>query len=177
MSAVAPTDAKGMRGTISRRVTARVLGATWVVAGFVATVDSALPTGRGTSRALGLVIGPTISICGLLIGRLPWDRWPHRSVLALVPISFAVIATGPLLGSAELQRYVAYNHAGYFVVVFVWIGLTQPRWTESALLCICPACGTAVGPIQRLESNGAGFNDLKLQRGSVLVSPCSYAYS
>ena len=138
---------------ISNRAAARLIGAIWAAAGFTAIVNAALPSARGTSRGLAFAMGIGVVVAAAVVVSLPWDRWSGRLLLVLVPVSFGVIATGPLMGTESSQRYVAYNHAPYFVVVLVWIGLTQARWT-SALLSPVAAVGYAL-PLALSASHGA----------------------
>lgn len=146
-------DTRAVDWRASNRAAARLLGATWAAAGLLATLNAVMPSGRGTSRLLALVMGTSTAVAGLLVCVMPWDRWPRRALLLLVPVSFAVVGAGPLLGSEASQRYVAYNHGGYFVVVFVWIGLTQPRWTSAALSPVA-AVGYAL-PLALSDAHGA----------------------
>jgi diguanylate cyclase (GGDEF)-like protein len=55
----------------------------------------------------------------------PWDRWPKRAGLLLVGLALALIAMPTYLGMAP-----SYSYSACFVVVFVWVGMTQPPFTS-----------------------------------------------
>ena len=55
----------------------------------------------------------------------PWDRWPDRATLLLVGFALALIGMPTYLGMAP-----SYSYSACFVVVFVWVGMTQPPFTS-----------------------------------------------
>lgn len=55
---------------------------------------------------------------GLVVGRLPWDRWDARTTLVLVPIAFGLIVAGRWYDPAGIETV----YALWFVVVFGWVG-------------------------------------------------------
>ena len=70
----------------------------------------------------------------------PWDRWPDRATLLLVGFALALIGIPTYLGMAP-----SYSYSACFVVVFVWVGMTQPPFTS---LWIAPlATATYLGPL------------------------------
>ena len=72
------------------------------------------------------VAAVVIGICALAA---PWDRWPARaSLVTLIPPALVLIVIANAYGHAS-----TYTYALYYVLVFVWIGLTQPRLTALAL--------------------------------------------
>jgi len=71
------------------------------------------------------VIAALDIVVGVVIWFLPWDRWPMRATIALVPLGFTMIALSRAVGSIL--------PAGYgvsFVMVFLWVGVTQPPRTS-----------------------------------------------
>jgi signal transduction histidine kinase len=61
----------------------------------------------------------------------------------LIPVAFVLIAVGNLLGGSNLLTYGI-----FFVVVFVWIGISQPQWTSVVMAPL--ALAAYVGPLFRL---------------------------
>jgi diguanylate cyclase (GGDEF)-like protein len=82
-----------------------------------------LPT--ATQRNGTASIGVTAVIAGLIVMKLPWDRWPRSRSLWLVPPALALVSLGNAFG---LDRPYAYGV--FFVVVHVWIGLAHPPRTS-----------------------------------------------
>jgi diguanylate cyclase (GGDEF)-like protein len=71
-------------------------------------------------------------VLGLVISRLPWDRWPQRATLWLVPAALTLIVSGRWfdpLGPGSL-------YALWFVVLFGWVGSWHPPRTS---LLLAPA--------------------------------------
>jgi signal transduction histidine kinase len=76
----------------------------------------------------------------------PWDRWPRRAGLGLVPPAFALIALGGVYSGANLQTYGA-----FFLASFAWMGLSQPPGTAVAM---APLAATAYAlPVIVLPGN------------------------
>jgi diguanylate cyclase (GGDEF)-like protein len=76
-------------------------------------------------KASNEVIAALDIVVGVVIWFLPWDRWPMRATMALVPMGFTMIAVSRAVGSIL--------PAGYgvsFVMVFLWVGVTQPPRTS-----------------------------------------------
>ena len=96
-----------------------------LAAGVFTLVNNYLP-GAGH---LDLVVMNTVALVaiglGLLLTRLPWERMHPRAPLAITPVAFGLLSLSNLFGDVS-----AYSYAVYFVVVFVWVGLTQPPRTS-----------------------------------------------
>jgi hypothetical protein len=80
----------------------------------------------------GLALG-SVGVAAFLIGvcalAVPWGRWPARtSLVTLIPPAFVLIVIANAYGHAS-----PYTYSLYYILVFVWIGLTQPRLTALAL--------------------------------------------
>jgi diguanylate cyclase (GGDEF)-like protein/PAS domain S-box-containing protein len=82
--------------------------------------------GGGSHRATLAVAGLAV-VTGAVVSLLPWDRWSHRATRLLVPVAFATVALHNVATGGDGFRY-----ALFFVVPFVWIGLTQPPLTSLA---------------------------------------------
>jgi diguanylate cyclase (GGDEF)-like protein len=73
------------------------------------------------------VIGLCDVVLSVVIWRLPWGRWHPRWVLVTVPIAFVFTAAGNMI------RFTPLEYGVWFIVIFVWIGLTQGRWASVVL--------------------------------------------
>ena len=71
---------------------------------------------------------------GTAIWLAPWERWPRRASLGIVPPAFALIALGNVFGGANLHTYGV-----FFVVAFVWIGIAHPPRTSAAMAPLAAA--------------------------------------
>jgi diguanylate cyclase (GGDEF)-like protein len=102
------------------RAATRYAAAVLVVGGVTGFLSNHLVVRYHTSNE---AIAAADILVGVVVWFLPWDRWPMRATLALVPIGFAMIAVSRSVGSIL--------PAGYgvsFVMVFLWVGVTQrPR--------------------------------------------------
>jgi len=79
------------------------------------------PPGFQVAGVVHIAIGSIIS--GIIVGRVPWDRLPHSARLALAPAAMVLIAFHNVFGGVDPFRY-----GMFFFVVFVWLGLCEPRW-------------------------------------------------
>jgi diguanylate cyclase (GGDEF)-like protein len=100
----------------------------YLIAGLLSIVTVYLPGTRNADRTVVTVIGIIAIVIGALVRSLPWGRWPHSATLGLVAIALALIAVGNRWGSVT-----PYTYAIYFVVLFCWVGLSQPRMTSLRL--------------------------------------------
>ena len=74
------------------------------------------------------------SASSVVIGVLPWHRWPRSSTLVLLPPTFALIALYNIVGGDDGFRY-----APFFFVTFGWIGLVHRRGTSAAVVPLAAA--------------------------------------
>jgi hypothetical protein len=79
------------------------------------------PAATATVYAVALALGTAIWLA-------PWEIWPRRASLGIVPPAFALIALGNVFGGADLHTYGV-----FFVVAFVWIGIAHPPRTSAAM--------------------------------------------
>jgi len=88
--------------------------------GLLGLVTLPLPAPGSDRPALAVVYAAALAAC-LVIWKAPWEEWPRWATLAVVPPAFALIALGNVFGGSDLHTYGV-----FFVVAFVWIGLSQP---------------------------------------------------
>jgi diguanylate cyclase (GGDEF)-like protein len=87
----------------------------------------------------------------------PWDRWPRQARLLLVGFGLALISVPCYLGLAP-----SYSFGACFVVLFAWVGMTQPPGTS---LMVTPFA--AIAYLAPLLAGGA---DRSEAIGSALVA-------
>jgi signal transduction histidine kinase len=92
-----------------------------------------LPAPGADASATAAVYGLALA-SGIAIWFAPWERWPRRASLAIVPPAFALIAVGNAFGGTNLRTYGV-----FFVVVFVWIGMAHPPRTSAAMAPLAAA--------------------------------------
>jgi signal transduction histidine kinase len=92
----------------------------------LATIPLLAPPARGR---VGLVVVAGMAlVVGAAVWFAPWQRWPARTSLVLVPIGLAMMAAANyFVDGSDTRRY-----AVYFVVGFVWIGVAHPPRTSLA---------------------------------------------
>jgi diguanylate cyclase (GGDEF)-like protein len=109
---------------LSQRLIARLGAVLFVLSGVVTLGNLALPS--PTERHIPAMIA--IAVAAIAVGAvswfLPWQRWRRSATLPLVPAAFLMISLG---GIASLRPW---SYAVYWVVVFVWLGVAQPRWSS-----------------------------------------------
>lgn len=111
--------------TMSQRAVGRMGSLLFIAAGLVSIVQSALPYALHFNSAAQASIGAASVAIGIGCWLLPWQRWPGSRTLWLAPIGLLLLSSTALLGG-----YNVFTFGAYFMVVFVWIGLTQPRRTS-----------------------------------------------
>ena len=59
---------------------------------------------------------------------LPWSRWSPRATLVLPLLALAIVMVAELGSKSSRTADGAMGTATVVTLIFVWIGLTQPRW-------------------------------------------------
>jgi len=115
---------KGPDGSLSRVVSGRVASLAFVLASLLVMVSELVVPGM-YSRLAVAVIGTSALIVGAASWWIPWNRLPRSTVLWMVPAGLLAVDVGFVFGDRN-----GFNFSVTFVLVFVLIGLTQPRWTS-----------------------------------------------
>jgi diguanylate cyclase (GGDEF)-like protein len=136
----------GVAEFLSQRLTARLGAVLFVLSGVVTLVNLALPSATPRDIPSMIVIGSSAVVLGAICWFLPWQRWPRSATLPLVPMAFAMIAAG---GVASLRPW---SYAVYWVVVFVWLGVAQPRLTSAKFAPL--AAGAYIAPFFVVDHGG-----------------------
>jgi signal transduction histidine kinase len=131
-------------------VAARLAALFFVTSGVLTLITLPLPAPPGFDRAGTAAVAIAALAAGVLALVLPWDRWHPRLTLVAIPIAFALISLGNLFGGIDSLSYGI-----FFVVGFVWIGITQPQGTSAIASPL--ALIAYVAPLGNLTSDvGAG---------------------
>src|SRR5437773_1404577 len=130
-----PADAATLNGgpPDRRRLVGRLAALFFAGAGVLGLVTLPLPA-PGLEVAATAAVNAAALALGIAIWFAPWDRWPRRASLALVPPAFALIAMGNVFSGADL-----YTYGVFFVVAFVWVGLAHPPRTSATLAPLAAA--------------------------------------
>ena len=143
-----------MRGPLARialeaspRAAARFAAAVLSVGGLVGLVNNHFVLRYTTANE---VLAMADVAVGLLAWALPWDRWSPRAVGVLAPVGLALISASRVAGASLPGAYGV-----TFVMVFMWVGLTQPPGTAyplSALAAVAYlAPGAVVKPVKGVD--------------------------
>ena len=116
-----------------RRLFGRLAAMFFAGAGVVGLVTLPLPAPGSDVAAMAAVYAMALAL-GIAIWFAPWDRWPRRGSLSIVPPAFTLIAVGNAFGGEDLHTYGV-----FFVVVFVWIGMAHPPRTSATLAPLAAA--------------------------------------
>ncbi|MEX2394718.1 MAG: diguanylate cyclase, partial [Actinomycetota bacterium] len=114
-----------MRTELGSKTVARLAAYLLVASGVLSAAVLPLPQLPGINRGAVLVVAALAVCIGGLTYLLPWQLWPKKATLVLLPVAFVLIGLGNYFGSAR-----SYSYSVYFVVAFVWLGISHPRWTS-----------------------------------------------
>ena len=100
----------------------RLASVLFVLCGGLVMSSTLLPTPGGADpRGLALV-GAIAVAAGVVFWFLPWDRWGRNANLYIeLPVAFTLVTVHNWLTDADGYRYGL-----FFLVMFVWLGLTHP---------------------------------------------------
>ena len=84
-----------------------------------------LSGGPGDDLALSVAVDATMVLFAVVIGSLPWCRWPRPATLSLAVVALAGVSISHLAGLVPLATYGI-----WFVLIFVWIGTWHPPGTS-----------------------------------------------
>ncbi len=107
-----------------RRLYARLAAIYLVGSALLVLVTLGLPPPSQNVTVVALAAAAAVAL-GVAVWFAPWERWPLRATLGIIPPAFALIAVGNEYGGPAL-----YDYGVFFVVAFVWVGIAQPRFTS-----------------------------------------------
>ena len=106
----------------------------YIGSGLLGLVTLPLPA-PGLNRAATAAVCVAALLVGAAVWMAPWGRWPRRASLLIILPAFALIALANIFAGSDLHAYGV-----FFVVAFVWIGLSQPPGTS---LVVAPLAAVA----------------------------------
>jgi signal transduction histidine kinase len=116
-----------------RRLYGRLAALFFAGSGVLGLVTLPLPAPGSNPAATAAVYAVALAL-GIAVWFAPWERWPRRASLVIVPPAFALIAVGNTFGGEDLHTYGV-----FFVVAFVWIGMAHPPRTSAAMAPLAAA--------------------------------------
>jgi signal transduction histidine kinase len=116
-----------------QRLYGRLAGVFFAGSGALGLITLPLPA-PGSNPAAMTVVCTVALIVGIAIWFAPWERWPRRASLGVIPAAFALTALSNTFGGADLH-----NYSLFFAVTFVWIGMSQPPRTAAAMAPLAAA--------------------------------------
>ena len=118
----------------ARGTDARLAGWLFLASGLLTVANNYLPGAAHLDKGVLNAIGAAAMVFGALTFALPWDRWPERASLAVFPFALALIVLGNLFGGVG-----PYSYAVYFVLLFMWVGVSQSPKTAFAVMPVAVA--------------------------------------
>lgn len=148
-----PVPSGGIRRTswstlLAPRLAGRTAGGLFLAASAL-SVPTAVLSDDTRGLLLLVSLGFAVGVGALLA---PWDRWPPNATLTLVVPALALIVAGNAL---LLDPWV---YGTYFVLLFMWVGLSHPPWTSTRLLA--PAIAAFMAPALWVDFPADGFRSL-----------------
>jgi diguanylate cyclase (GGDEF)-like protein/PAS domain S-box-containing protein len=143
-------------GSLTTRLVGQISSALFLLCGVLVIAAGAVASfPPGASRVGLLAVGVMAMITGVVIGVIPWERWPRSASLWLVPVAFVLIVLHGVFSAED-----GFIYGLFYVVVFVWLGLGHPPKTSItflplfALVYVVPLLGSrgqgSVGPTSAL---------------------------
>ena len=116
-----------------QRLYGRLAAVFFAGSGALGLVTLPLPAPGANKAAMAAVCTAAV-VVGATIWFAPWEQWPRRASLGVAPPAFALIALSNSFGGADMH-----NYSLFFVVTFVWIGMSQPPRTSAAMAPLAAA--------------------------------------
>ena len=113
---------------IRRKVAARRAALFFFIAGALAIVSSVVLPAAQAQQRIFIALGLLDIALAVVLWLLPWSRWPRRALLGIVPVGFVIIGLFYYVGATPLVVYPI-----FFILLFIWVGLSLPPWTSPAL--------------------------------------------
>ena len=106
----------------------------------------------GGSATPIFVAGASALVVSAVIPFLPWTKWGPRSTLALPLLGLLMMTVSEVGSKSSRSADGAMGSATVITLIFVWIGLTQPRWwalasAPIAAIALCSAFAYEDAPL------------------------------
>src|SRR3954454_7641024 len=134
-------DAISMRWADDPRQAARYAACAFALAGPLTIVGALFNQER--LHAGGTSIGPIVAagvvavLVAAVIPWLPWRQWNPRATMVLPVLAMAMTVASEIGARGSRTSDGAMSTAAVVSIIFVWIGLTQPRWWPTAFAIPC----------------------------------------
>src|SRR4029079_5527866 len=79
-----------------------------------------------------IAAGVVAIVVAAIIPWLPWRRWSPRATMVLPGLAMAMTVESEIGARGPRTSAGAMSTAAVVSIIFVWIGLTQPRWWPTA---------------------------------------------
>ena len=130
-----------MRWADDPRQAARYAAYAFALAGPLTVLGALLNMDRlhagGTSLGPIVAAGVLAMVIAAVIPWLPWRRWNPRATMVLPVLAMAMTVASEISARGSRTSDGAMTTAAVVSIVFVWIGLTQPRWWPTAFAVPC----------------------------------------
>jgi diguanylate cyclase (GGDEF)-like protein len=129
-------DAITMRWADDPRQAARYAACAFALAGPLTVLGAVFNQQRLQSG--GASIGPIVAaglaaiLVAVIIPWLPWRRWSPRATMVLPVLAMALTVASEIGARGSRTSDGAMSTAAVVSIIFVWIGLTQPRFWPTA---------------------------------------------
>ena len=117
----------------SPRASARLMAALFAAAGLVALANALVPQPVAARNATVLA-GLSALAMAVVAWLLPWGRWPPWATIGLAPPAFGIIVFANVAADTP-----SYTYGVFFVVVYLWLGLTMAPRVPLALAPLATA--------------------------------------
>lgn len=144
-----------MNQTISKNFVGRLAGVLYLCSSLMIVVLLASPIEFSFNETSMVPMIVSTVLAGLFGLFAPWDRWHSSASMGLVVYAIVLMAVTPTF--TELNPKTGFS---FYVLVFVWIGLAQPKYTSLAF-----APFTAVAMIAGVALYGKGFDPNQIMIG------------
>src|SRR4029079_3156856 len=84
-----------------------------------------------------IAAGVVAIVVAAIIPWLPWRRWSPRATMVLPVLAMAMTVASEIGARGSRTSDGAMTTAAVVSIIFVWIGLTQPRWWPTAFAIPC----------------------------------------
>jgi diguanylate cyclase (GGDEF)-like protein len=134
-------------GSMSQKLAGRMAAVLFALTAVGEILEAFQPGSAGSGRVGDVVVG--LGAAGVAIGvwYLPWERWPSVATLSVAPLGLIAIVSGQIWGSFD-----PFTFGCYFILMFVWVGVTHPRGVS--LILALPAAAVYL-LVTRLRGGGS----------------------
>jgi two-component system cell cycle sensor histidine kinase/response regulator CckA len=100
----------------------------FLVAGLLAIINSLVLDSARPQQAIFIGLGALDLLIAALLRVLPWEHWGEHALLLVAPVAFVIIGLFNAAGATT-----PYTFSLFFILVFIWVGLSFPPRTSLLL--------------------------------------------